>query len=149
MTLGVVALLDGLKSHAQALGMFERVIGHEPHNAPGSGLSCAIWAGPVDPVGSSLVSTTTRVEFTARMYVPGTSPDDSTETTILALVDGMCGSLTGDFTVGGLARQVDCLGEAGAPLAAKLGWVVMEGQQYRIADVTIPLIVNDLWTQGA
>jgi len=58
-------------------------------------------------------------------------------------------SYIGGFTLGGLVRDVDVNGEFGTPLEAVYGYVAIDGAMYRVATITIPVIVNDVWTQNA
>ena len=51
MALDTQGILDRLASHAMTLGVFDRVNTHEPKNAPGRGITCAIWVERIDPVG--------------------------------------------------------------------------------------------------
>ena len=63
MSLDTTAIMNAVLSHAAASGYFDRVAGHEPKNAPGNGLSAAVWVdriGPV-PAGSGLAATSALV----------------------------------------------------------------------------------------
>jgi hypothetical protein len=149
MSLDSAGLFSALQSHAMTLGLFERVNGHESMNAPGNGLTCAYWwvrVGPL-PRGSGLASTSGVVVFTARIYAPNQLPQDSTDPLVLSATDALIAVYSGDFNLGGAIRNVDLLGESGTPLSAQAGWLPMDGTTYRTSDVTIPLVVNDLWTQ--
>ncbi|HKN43501.1 MAG TPA: hypothetical protein VJW23_06225, partial [Propionibacteriaceae bacterium] len=70
MSLDIDTILDGIVSHALASGWFERVNQHEPKNAPGNGLTVAVWIQSIDPMprASGLTSSTVRVELTERIY---------------------------------------------------------------------------------
>src|SRR5258708_13341646 len=50
----VLDLFDKVTSHAASLGLFDSQVGtHEPKNAPGNGLWCAIWVQGIGPIPSS------------------------------------------------------------------------------------------------
>lgn len=146
------AILDGAVSHAMALGLFERVNMHEPKNAPGNGLSAALWVQSIGPfpAGSGLQRTTARLVLNVRIYSNMISePQDAIDPNILAAVDTLLSAYSGDFELGGNVRQVDLLGQGGVPLSALAGYVTMSGTMYRIMEITLPLIINDAWTQEA
>jgi hypothetical protein len=46
-------------------------------------------------------------------------------------------------------RNIDLLGEYGQRLTAQAGYLQLSDGMYRIFTITIPCIVNDMWTQVA
>lgn len=149
MSLGAAGILSALVSHAQASGLFDNVLTHEPKSAPG-GTTAAFWINTLEPTGSGLASTTVRLEVAARLYVPMlTEPQDDIELTLLGALDYLMGAYTGDFELGGTVQTVDLLGAWGTALKADTGYVRIDSTLYRSADITVPLIITDLWTQGA
>jgi hypothetical protein len=135
-----------------ASGLFERVNTHEPKNAPGSGLTAAIWADRIRPVpsGSGLSATSGMVVYMARLYTNMLQePQDAIDPALVATVDAVLSRLTVDFTLGGAIKNIDLLGQTGTTLEATAGYVNIGGTLYRVMDITIPCIVNDAWTQGA
>lgn len=151
MTLATSDILDAVVSHALTLGVFSQVNAHEPKNAPSTGLVCAIWADRIGMVRSSgLASASGRLALSVRIFTPMTSqPEDGIDTALLGAVDALFTAYCGDFTLGGLVRKVDVLGADGAPLDAILGYITVDGAEYRVATITLPLIINDLWTEEA
>ena len=151
MALNTQAYLDAMVSHVAASGYFERVNQHEPANAPGSGLTAAVWADAISPVAraSGLAVTSARIAFMLRLYSTlQQSPPDSIDPNLIAAVDALMTAYTGDFTLGNLVMSVDLLGAHGAPLAAQAGYLVQDGQTFRVVTITVPLIVSDVWTQA-
>lgn len=156
-TAAVVALYDAVISHAKTTALFNAgVTDHEPLNPPATGLSCAVLLGPLVPVGraSGLSVTSGRLEFQIRVYSPRLAqPGGSNDRTVLAAASTLIGAYSGDFelTVGnipaGLVRNVDLLGAYGAALQMTPGWLLADGAPFRVCDVTLPLILNDLWCQ--
>jgi hypothetical protein len=55
--------------------------------------------------------------------------------------------LSGSITLGGTVRMIDLLGIDGTPLSAMAGYLQIDRKVYRVMDLTIPVIVNDMWTQ--
>ena len=148
----VRTLFDQVVSHAASLGIFERVNSHEPKNAPGSGLSCSVWAGPIGPIAraSGLASTSGRVVFNIRVYSSMLAePQDDIDREILTATSVLMGAYSGDFTLGGNARAIDLLGMYGTPLSADPGYINHDGKLFRVMEITLPVIVNDMWSQTA
>lgn len=144
-------ILAAVISHAAASGLFDRVAGHEPKNAPGNGLSAAIWVQSIAPLpaASGLSYTTGYLVLRERLYNPMLQePQDSIDPNLLAATDTMIGLYSGDFTLGGLVRNVDLLGAHGIPLRADAGYLEQAGKLFRVFDITLPLVCNDLWTQA-
>lgn len=142
------SMLDKLVSHALTLGVFSQVNGHMPESPPDRGATCGFAAGHIGPVpaGSGLRSTTAVVEFRAVIYTdPMAHPLDLVDPAILAATDALIAAYSRDFTLGGLVRQVDLLGQTGRTLSADDAFVPFGGTAYRVMIVTIPLIVNDAW----
>lgn len=151
MSLDLETIVGAMASHAMASGIFETVNGHEPKSKPGNGITAAIWSQTVRPTpkGSGLISTTARVELTVRLYTSMLSePQDAIDPALVRAVDAIMSAYSGDFTLGGLIKEIDLLGEYGEPLSARAGYINQDSKIFRIYDVTVPVIVNDLWTQG-
>jgi len=150
MSLDTAGLLDKIQSHAMTLGVFEQVNTYEPKSAPGNGLHAALWCqsiGPV-PAGSGLASTTARLEFTIRVFQNMLlEPQEAIDPAVIGAVDALMTAYSGDLDLGATVRQVDLLGAYGVPLSARAGYLTVDSKAYRIMDVTLPLIVNDVWEQ--
>lgn len=152
----VTALYDALVSHALSLGVFDSVDDHEPANPPGSGVTAAVLLGPISPAraGSGLTSTSARLEFSIRIYLPRqATPRSNNDRTLLAATAAVIAGLSEDFELTNvpddLVRQTDLLGAYGDPCAAEPGWITEGGSPYRIQEITVPLILNDVFPQGA
>ncbi|MGW1463842.1 hypothetical protein ACWCPT_05740 [Streptomyces sp. NPDC002308] len=150
MTLALTDITDRVVSHALASGLFEQVNQAEPKNAPGNGLNCAVWIDRIGFVRSSgLASGSARLTFNVRIYQNLLGrPEDEIDPAMLAAVDDLFAAYARDFTLGGLVRHVDLLGAEGVPLEAQAGYLLVEGGEYRVMTIVLPLIVNDLWTEG-
>ena len=141
-------VLAALVSHAKATGQFIDVRDYEPKSAPSAqGVTLAIWAGPMSPVLGGLAATSARMEFTARLYRSMLAEPQS-DRVILDALSTYVGRLTSDFTLGDSLRMVDLLGAYGDPLAYDMGYVEMDHKIFRLADIRVPLIINDVWTQA-
>lgn len=151
MSLGTQAIIDVALNHALTSGYFDRVNGHEPKNAPGNGLTAAVWIQSLRPVpsGSGLRATTGRLVVSVRIYSNMIQePQDAIDPNIAAAVDALLSAYSGDFEFGANVRNVDLLGSAGVPLSAEAGYLNVSGTMYRVMTITLPLIINDLWSQA-
>lgn len=144
--------IDALVSHAQLLGVFDQVNGHEPKIAPGQGITCAVWSQTIEPARgkSGLASTTVRLVMNVRLYMDMLKePQDYIDPAMVGAADQLMNAYSGDFTLDGLIRNVDLLGETGTPMRAEAGYQEIGGQMNRIITITVPLIINDAWNQEA
>ena len=68
--MNTAGIFNALVSHGMASGLFERVNTHEPKNAPGNGLSMAVYLDNIIPAAgaSGLNSTTGLLMFSVRVY---------------------------------------------------------------------------------
>jgi hypothetical protein len=153
MTLATASIVAAITDHAATLGLFERVVGHEPKNAPGSGLSCVAWCDSIGPARnqSGLAATTALLVFNVRVYGSMLAePQDGIDPELLSATDALMAAYAADFDLSGLVREVDLLGLAGNnPLAARFGYLSQDGKLFRVATITLPLLINDLWPQAA
>lgn len=152
MSLDITTILNTVQDHALTSGYFTRVNGHEPKSAPDTGLTCAVWVEQIGPArgGSGLAATSTRLALNVRLYTPMLSePEDAIDPNLMTALDALMAAYSGDFTLGGLVREVDLLGTYGDPLSARAGYLTTSGAEYRVVTITLPLVVSDLWEQVA
>ncbi len=152
--MNISGILDALISHALATGLYDSVSGHEPKSknpALGSSLTAAMWVQHIAPIRTSgLASTAGRIEFTLRIYTSMLSePQDAIDPAVMNAVDVMMGVYSGDFTLGNLVREVDLLGAYGKPLSAIAGYLNQAGKLFRVMDLCVPIVLDDLWAQVA
>lgn len=151
MSVGAGTVLRRLRDHAKVLGSFEVARIGEFKSAPPNGLCFAVWSQRLgtSPVGSGLASTNALLRCTARLYMPlSYRPEDDIELKTLDAADGYLGRINGDYTLGGLVRNVDILGEAGDVPTWDYGHVNIDNKLFRIADLNLNVIFNDSWTQS-
>jgi hypothetical protein len=67
---------------------------------------------------------------------------------VTGAVDQLMGAYSGDFEFGGNVRNVDILGAHGTGLGAVFGYARFDSTTYRVATLTVPLIINDVWTEA-
>lgn len=152
MTVNATGVLTALLDYAKALGVFEVARLTEFKSAPPNGLCFALWAQQLGsaPTGSGLASTTALLQATAQIYFPAfQKPEDDAELKVIGAADGYLDRISGGFTLGGLVRNVDLLGEMGEPLRWEFGYINIDNKISRTAVLQIRAVFNDAWTQGA
>ena len=145
------ALRDSLTSHCLASGVFDRVDQHEPKKAPGTGVTAAIYLLKIRPypAGSGMRATTGVVTMAIRSYLSMLQePQDDIDAVLFEASNEVMLRLSGDFTLDGLIRNIDLMGASQESLEAEMGYVTIDGKMQRISLVTVPCIVNDLWSQA-
>lgn len=150
MALNVSALFAAMQDHALESGLFETVNGHEPKRAPGTGLTAAVWSQSIapSPESSGLRATTGVLVFNLRIYQNMLmNPQDAIDPAVLGAVDYLMGAYSGDFSLGGLIKNVDLLGYSGTALSAMAGYLSQDSKLYRVMTLNVPLIINDIWDQ--
>ncbi len=143
-------IFDAVVSDAQRSGFFDKVNTHEPKKAPGTGLTAAIWLEAIDPIGliSGLASTSARLVFKLRVYQSMLmEPQDMIDPRMAKAIANLMRRYHDDYDFEGAIRNVDLLGAYGVALSAVTGYLDIDGKMFRIADLTIPCLVNDVWPQ--
>lgn len=153
MSLHPRPILAALTSHAESSGKFATVNRHDPKVAPRTGarLAMSISFNRAVPLGpqSGLQITSGLVEFMARIYKNVSSePQDELDPDIMDAMSDYMARLSEDFTLGGLIRNLDLLGSYGKGLSCQAGYIHQDSQTFRMVELTIPCIINDLWEQG-
>jgi hypothetical protein len=151
MAVDIDGVLNAITSHAATTGYFDQINGHEPLNRPGHGLTAAVWIDHVRPVTSSgLDSTSVLLVFNVRLYTSTLQePQDAIDPEMVRAIDALFTAYIGDFTLGGLVRNVDVYGADGPPLDAQAGYLRQDEVLYRVITITLPLVVNDVWDEVA
>ncbi len=153
MSIDYRAITDEFASMAQRTGLFDTVNKHEPKNAPGRGIHCSVFYAGKRPSNRGGLSSTSMV---ARWVVQVEcsmvrEPLDDIDTDLCVAADSINAALHGGFTldVGGV-RGVDLLGSDGEPVADEAGYVTRDrDKMYRVIGITVPVIINDVFEQGA
>lgn len=139
----VNALYAALESHALKLGIFQRVDTHEPENAPGNGLSCTIHLGPIAADGSmsGLGSVSGTITFLVMVWSSMLQkPLEGIDPAVLTAVSTLLSEYSSSFTLGGTVRNIDLLA-----LRAEPAFIEQEGKQFRVEQITLRIVINDLW----
>lgn len=150
MSLDCRALLNDVVDYTAQLGVFESVNMHEPISEVGTYTASVVVQDIVPARGASgLNATSVRVEFLLRIYVTTMqAPLDEVDPDIADATSQVLNAFSGGFSFGDTVRQVDLLGEFGTPLSAKAAYVNLSAVLYRVMDIVIPVIVDDVWDQA-
>lgn len=148
--IGIQAICDDIIGKIAGSGVFEVVLNHEPKNAPTPGLTAAVFFRKVEPIQgrSGLASTTGRLVFNVRLYSSLIQePQDAIDPDLVDACDRLLTLFSGDFDLGGNVANVDLLGAHGEPLQAEAGYLQTSEATYRVITITLPLVINDVWSQ--
>lgn len=138
-----VALFSQLTSHAKSLKVFDRVNSHDPDSTPGQGVSCSITLASIDanPAASGLAAVSGVITFSVRVWSSlMQKPLDAVDPAVLGAVSSLLNAYSGAFTLGGTVRDIDLLA-----LKAQAAYLNSEGKEFRVVEITVPIVVNDLW----
>lgn len=144
-------VLDAIVSHAQETGYFSGVNAHEPKSTPPTELTCAIWLQRIRPIParSGLNRTSGLVVFNSRLYIGMVQePQDYIDPRMTKATSALMSAYSMGFTLGGLISNVDLLGAHGFPLESIAGYITVGTTKFRVMTITIPCVMNDLFTQA-
>lgn len=141
------ALFADLSSLAQKLGLFQNVDTHEPANAPGNRLYCSLVLGPVraDPAASGLAEASGSVTVIFRIWSAAMQRSlDAIDPEVLAVTCSLMGALAGSFSLDGSVRNVDIFSLTATPV-----WADFQGKQFRVVELPVPVVINDMFAEEA
>jgi hypothetical protein len=151
MSIDIDGILSATSSHAQALGVFGAVMTHEPKSVLANMHSCAIWVDKIRgvPNRGGLATTSVLLVLMVRMYQSMTfEPMDVIDPNLVKTADLLMAAYTSDFTFGLAEVEIDLLGvHGGGMLEAQGGYIDIDGKMNRVFDLTVPLVINDVWNQ--
>lgn len=147
-------LFSKLSSYAKRLGVFDRVEFREPTNKPAGGTALALWVNDYrpPPSGSGVASTSMVLDIRATVFCAlgtGKRSADEIEADVLYAVHRYMKVLSEDFELDRMVRNIDLLGQTGQAMHADFGHLQYEDTWYRIGEITLPLIINDVYEQVA
>lgn len=144
------ALFSALRSDALSLKVFDAVGNHEPTAQPGKGLYLSLTLASIEPMpaASGMAATSGKVVISAKIWANATTrarrlPLDELDPEVLGAAASLMAIFSGGFTLGGTVRDVDLMSMTAAAVWVDFGG----GTEYRVIDITVPVIINDLFEQ--
>lgn len=142
-----------VRDHAESLGVFSRINGHEPKHAPVTGrspdITCSVWIDGIRPARSGLSATSATLDLNVRLYTLMTrEPQDAIDPTMVGACHRLMADYVNSFTLGSLARGVDVRAIEGKAMTMQAGYVEMDGKLFRTMTIVLPVTVNDLWPEN-
>lgn len=145
-----LAVFEAVQSNVMATGYFSNVNGFEPKSAPKSELTAAAWIqrfGPI-PARSGVNRTSGRVVVNVRLYKKMLDqPQDMIDPQLMRANLAMMSRFSSSFTLGGLITAVDLLGMHGIALDSEAGYLTVDQTKFRVYTITVPCLIDDLFTQ--
>jgi hypothetical protein len=150
--LDMVAVQRSIVGHAAKTGLFRWINTHEPKNAPSNALGAAIWVDRLAPLpGASSLNRTSALAVVSIAVLMNmlSEPQDGIDARMVGAVSMLFTAYSGDFELGGNVRNIDLLGAYSDGLSMQAGYREQDGKLYRAMVISLPLVINDAWTQSA
>lgn len=145
MAFDVKSTLERIASYLAADGKFRTVsIGEPKALAPGAGLCAAVYMSRVAVSKVYVGGDTEEVHVVmVRLYRDMLlEPVKDMEVDIAAAVQRVLSDLLGDFDLGATVKGIDAAGMNGVGVGAEWGYVDLGGKLFRVADITLPVLVD-------
>tara|TARA_Y100000310_G_scaffold326348_1_gene391138 strand:+ start:2279 stop:2734 length:456 start_codon:yes stop_codon:yes gene_type:complete len=145
MAFAIKSTLQAVETFLKASGYFQTVYVGEPKQPiKAEKVSAAIFMANVAVTKLTLNSTIERHQVTVRIYRDALAePQADTEYMLAEVVQKIVEDLAGDYDLGATIRAIDFAGMEGAGLRTDWGYLDIGGSMYRIADISLPLVVDD------
>ena len=143
--------LDAVAGHLLASGYLRDVMIGEPKSPPsGDQLTASVFLNSISvaevTLGSTIESHVLMLRIFRNMLA---EPTETMEKEFAKAVSSILSDIIGEFDLGGSVRSIDVAGIYGPSIAVSYGYLDLGGTMFRIADITLPLIVDDSATTTA
>ena len=71
-------------------------------------------------------------------------PLDDIDPEILSAACSLMGAFAGGFTLGGTVRDIDLMA-----MSAQPAYVDFEGKPFRVVEISLPIVINDMFAESA
>ena len=146
MPFTIKASVEALRDFGKKSGYFSDVVIGEPTKVlAGEKLSAAVYTQSARVVAVAVNGGTVEVHtVTFRIYRKAlTDPVSAAELELALGVQQLLSDILADSDLGATIRAIDVGGIYGETVGTEWGYVELGGVLYRVADITIPLIVDD------
>ena len=114
----------------------------EPKAPPGTRFTAAVFMDSVHIPGTVLDALEEVHVVQLRVYDNMMrEPQEDVELEMSIVLSDLMSDMAGDFDLGGTVRAIDFAGMYGTAMGARWGYLDVGGIMFRIADVTVPLIL--------
>ena len=143
--------LDAVAGHLLASGYLRDVMIGEPKSPPsGDQLTASVFLNSISVAEVTLGTTIESHVLTLRIFRNMLAePTNTMEKEFAKAVSSILSDIIGEFDLGGSVRSIDVAGIYGSSIAVNYGYLDLGGTMFRIADITLPLIVDDSATTTA
>ena len=134
-----------MQTYLARSGYVDEVLVGEPKSPPSSqGLTAALFLsnvgiGQITAGGQTVESHVVMLRIYRNMLK---EPTEQIEYELAEAVSNISDDLLGDFDLGARIRHIDAGGIYGTPFTVRWGYVEVSGTMFRIADITVPLVVD-------
>ena len=142
MALNPYAVMHVVESHLSTLGSIKRAQIGEPKQPPLDVLTAAILMSGIRTPSSVLDARVLVYDVIIRLYRNFLDDGTRTETEMARAVGEVMEEFAGDFQLGGNTRAVDFMGTYGTSVDARWGHLDFGNTVFRIADITVPIIID-------
>ena len=134
--------INAIASFLEARGEFSHVQIGEPKSPPDGDLAAAVFMADASVVGITLSTSIELHEVTIRVYRNMLDePVEDNEIRLSQTVTGIVSDLLGDYDLGATVRNI-ATGEYGRTLSTTFGYLDVGGVMFRMADISVPMIVD-------
>ncbi len=151
-TIDISNVLARLTTYAEKTGIFSAVIvGNSPSSLPVSGLVCAISGVSLTPSAQFSGLNTTSALLTCVMRIfknKNADPIDLVDVDVFQAAVSLYEQLHTGITLSGDAIVTDILQIERDTMTAISGFVPGDNGFYQVMDLTIPIILGDVWAQN-
>ncbi len=142
----IQATFDAIRDALAKTNYFSTVqIGEAKAPPTDAKLTVHIWVNGMRHVATTGDKTIQVYTLTMRMMLPTNfqEPVESIEVELTEAVSKGDEGLMADFTLGATVRNIDVVGQYGVAYTVDFGYIDIGGKVFRMADFTMPLIVDD------
>ena len=147
MAFDIATTLHAMETYVQKTGLFQTVQIGEPKSPVGQGFHAAIFMNSVSITmvyagGDTRENHIVTLRVYRDMLAENTDPQLNLESEIAVVLSKLMEGLLGDTDLESTVMTIDAAGMDGGNMAASFGYTDVGGSMYRVADITVPLIVN-------
>ena len=143
-------VIQAIESFVAQNGYQGKVGVGEPKSPPAEEIAAAVFLRSLSVIDATLTTLDGHAMVTIRLYRDMLAePTEDNEYKLAAAAFQLLADVAAGFTLSGLVRHVDFAGAGGNTLVVQFGYTDIGGRLFRIADIDMPMIINDIATLTA